>query len=284
MYSPLIHEENQSLGFDDDFLFKTNYENGEQNHNSLIDYINPNFINPFEPRKFFFPSENELTSLIDDIKHDYDPFGPLLIPRKNRIPTLIEDTESSSAMLRNKRGRKKIKNTSYGEHDCNKNDCKMAKIQTNYISFLIIFFNSIMKSYNLNYKFLQLEGKFKSNINQKFRSILNKKTIKEILFSYPISKKYKNYNKFHNVEIINKLEEEGQADILNLLDKNLLFFFDIFFESKKIFDLSSFGLGTLTVKLPSKTKLFDDLIKKTKHENPDKYELEMKRCKYKFFS
>lgn len=284
MYSPSINEENQSLGFDDDFLFKNNYENGEQNHNLLIDYINPDFINPFEPRKFFFPSENELTSLIDDIKHDYDPFDPLLIPRKNRIPTLIEDTESSSTMLRNKRGRKKIKNTSYGEHDCNKNDCKMAKIQTNYISFLIIFFNSIMKSYNLNYKFLQLEGKFKSNINQKFRSILNKKTIKEILFSYPISKKYKNYNKFHNVEIINKLEEEGQADILNLLDKNLLFFFDIFFESKKIFDLSSFGLGTLTVKLPSKTKLFDDLIKKTKHENPDKYELEMKRCKYKFFS
>ena len=36
MYSPSINEENQSLGFDDDFLFKNNYENGEQNHNLLI--------------------------------------------------------------------------------------------------------------------------------------------------------------------------------------------------------------------------------------------------------
>ncbi len=273
MFSEYANEQiKSSLNLENDFeMYSLDNllanDNKNYNLNSSLE-SNPPVVDLLLSENQPLSNENDLPS---SIEQNYERDS------SDTIDSLVENIR-----LNKKRGRKNDKIEP--QHTLFKNDCKMAKIQTNYISFLIIFFNSIMKSYNLNYKFLQLEGKFKSNINQKFRSILNKKTIKEILFSYPISKKYKNYNKFHNVEIINKLEEEGQADILNLLDKNLLFFFDIFFESKKIFDLSSFGLGNLTVKLPSKTKLFDDLIKKTKHENPDKYELEMKRCKYKFFS
>jgi hypothetical protein len=239
--------------FEEDKAFSIDFENGEQN------YVIPRWI-PFDPE--------------------------IITPSDDELPPLIEDTSFSSHILQNKRrGRKRTKNnTLYQEHKPTKNDCKMAKIQTAYITFIIVFLNSIMKIFNLNYEFLQLDGKFKSNVNQKFRANLNKKTIKEILFNEPISKKYKKYDEFHNREIINKLKEEGQDAILNILDKNLLFFLDIFFESKKEFDLSSYGLGNLKVNLPMEIKLFDDLLKKTKYEDPVKYEFEMKRCIKKYFS
>ena len=68
---------------------------------------------------------------------------------------------------------KKNKNLPY--HTKFKNDCKMAKIQTSYFTFLIILLNTIMKKKNFKYKFIQINGKYKSNISQIFRASLNQK-------------------------------------------------------------------------------------------------------------
>ena len=185
---------------------------------------------------------------------------------------------------RKKRGRQNDKIVP--QHTVFKNDCRMAKIQTSYFTFLIFFLNIIMKKLNLKYKFFQLDGKYKSNINQKFRASLNLKTIKEILENAPISAKYKkNNDKNHNKNIIQRLKEGGHDIILNILDKNFLYFFDkIYFVNIKKFILSSFELNTpLDIELPPKTNLFKDLLDKNKNENFSKYKGEMERCAEKYF-
>ena len=181
-----------------------------------------------------------------------------------------------------KRGRRNDKTEA--QHTPFKNDCRMAKIQTNYFTFLIILLNTIMKKLNLKYTFLQLDGKYKSKVNQKFRASLNKKTIKEIIEDAPISRKYKKGG--DNANIIQKLTEQGQDMILQILDKNFLFFFEnVYFSNIKKFNLSSFGLNPFDVELPPKTKLFKDLLnkEKNKYDNFNEYKEKMEKCAERYF-
>ena len=191
------------------------------------------------------------------------------------------NSNNTSITTNRKRGRKNDRNDS--QHDKYKNDCRMAKIQTGYFTFIILLLNTIMKKMNLKYEFLQLNGKYKSNINQVFRAYLNKKTIKEIIEEAPISPKYKK-DKNHNKNVINKLKEEGHDIILDILEKKFLFFFMyIYFPNIKKFNLSSLELKSFDVELPIKIKLFKDLLNKNKNDNFDKYKNDMEKCAKKYF-
>ena len=244
-------------------------------------------------------SESKMTLTPNDIFTINERLSPdiyldemFLSPKEKDIFNYNTDQSSQSISiiesmcikkLRKKRGRQNGRNER--QHTVFKNDCRMAKIQTSYFTFLIFFLNSILKKNNLKYRFFQLDGKYKSNINQKFRALLNLKTIKEILEQGPISTKYKkNDDKEHNKNIIKKLKEGGYDIILNILDKNFLFFFDkIYFANLKKFNLSSFELSPLDVELLPKTKLFKDLLNKNKDEDFYKYKGEMERCAKKYF-
>ena len=189
---------------------------------------------------------------------------------------------NSSSSIRIKRGRKN--DITEAQHTKNKNDCRMSKIQPNYFTFLILFLNFIMKKLNLKYQFCKLNGKYTSNVNQKYRASLNKKTIKEILESIPISPKYKKEENY-NVNIINKLIQEGQDTFLNILEKNVLYFFEkIYFANKRKFNLSQFGLKSFDVELPQNIKLFNDLLNKNKNdENFYEYKINLEKCAKNYF-
>lgn len=188
--------------------------------------------------------------------------------------------ESNIALLKKKRGRKN--NKIDRQHTEYKNDCKMAKIQVSYFSFLIKLINCIMKRFNINYYFLDLSGKYKSNINQMFRNSLNNKTIKKILLEAPISGKYKN-NQTHNIEVCKKLEEENSI-VLKILNQNFLSFFENFYYiSKRKLDLSSFGFDPCELELTKDVKMFEDLLLKRKKQDSFKYENELKKCVEKYF-
>ena len=230
----------------------------------LIDYTNPEFINSI-PCEIPTPSlENPESNITGNQTEEND------------------DSSSNANLIGNRRGRET--NNPIIQHSLTKNDCRMAKNQTGYFTFLIVFINTTMKKLNLNYFFLQLEGKFKSNINQDFRQSLNKKTIKEILYNQPISRKYKNYDKFENKKTIDRLEKENQKIVLDILDKNFLYFFENpFYLSIKKFNLSTFGFEPLEIVLPPKTKMFNDLLGKSNCQDFNEYKYKMEKCAKKNF-
>lgn len=245
---------NQNEYLDDDLIAYINF----------IDYTNPEFINSI-PCEIPTPSlENPESNITGNQTEEND------------------DSSSNANLIGNRRGRET--NNPIIQHSLTKNDCRMAKIQTGYFTSLIVFINATMKKLNLNYFFLQLEGKFKSNINQDFRQSLNQKTIKEILYNQPISRKYKNYDKFENKKIIDRLEKENQKIVLDILDKNFLYFFENpFYLSIKKFNLSTFGFEPLEIVLPPKTKMFNDLLEKSNCQDFNEYKYKMEKCAKKYF-
>ena len=258
-----------------------------------LNYIFPSESTIYDDFETFFDlsSDNSQDQNSDIVGSD---FASLKSQSKSNLSVIDEDksddndndsssnSNSTNKSIKQKRGRKSdiIK----AQHTKGKNDCRMAKIQASYFTFLISFLNLIMKQFKLKYHFFQLKGKYKSNINQKFRACLNKKTIVEILKEAPISPKYKNV-KNSNINIINKLIEEGQDTLLNILDKNFLYFFDnIYFKNLKKFNLSSFELNPIEVNLPQNIKLFKDLLNKNKNdENFNEYKVQMEKCAKKYF-
>ena len=230
--------------------------------NNITDYINPGIILP--------------------ISHEILPFSqekPDIIFSEN-----IEEYNFSSInnSTGNRRGRRT--NNYNIQHPSTKNDCKMAKIQTGYSTFLIKFLNTVMKKLKLNYFFLDLKGKFKSNINQNFRKLLNNKTIKDILYNEPISTKYKKYNKFENKKIIERLKNENQKIVLDILDQKFLYFFEnLFYLNIRKFNLTMFGFEPLEIVLPPNVKMFDNLLQKSKFKDFNEYKNKMEKCAKKYF-
>ena len=268
-----MHEDifNESSSFDDDslnidLLSQFSEEFNEDNMSSKFTPLNPQ-------------SSFTLTPLETEIdKYIYEWFDTDNQSSNNASSLDSYETKKT----RKKRGRQNDKTEA--QHTPFKNDCKMAKIQISYFTFLIILLNIIMKKLKLKYTFLQFHGKYKSNVNQKFRASLNKKTIKEIIEDAPISAKYKKGG--DNANIIQKLTEQGQDMILQILDKNFLFFFEnVYFSNIKKFNLSSFGLSPFDVELPPKTKLFKDLLNKEKnnYDNFNEYKEKMEKCAERYF-
>ena len=167
--------------------------------------------NAFSPLNIY--SENEIISSIND-----------LVNRSNleeQISTPRETDNSSRLKLKKKRGRQ---NNKLGvQHDEMKNDNKMAKIQRSYFNYLIDFLNIIMENLKIKYKFKYLNGKWQGNVNQKFRHSLKEKTIKDIIFEASISKKFTK-DKEHNKKIYTTLKDEGYNILLDIMEKNYLYF------------------------------------------------------------
>ena len=193
------------------------------------------------------------------------------------LPVTKESKDSNETILKKKRKRGRKNDKEVPQHNEFKNDNKMAKIQVSYFSFLIAFLNAIMKLLNLNYYFIELNGKYKSNINQKYRDSLNKKTIKEIILETPISGRFKKDQNYNAIQY-NQLVEDGQSIILNIMEKKFLFFFNIYFNNIKNFNLSSFGLKSFEVELPNNVKFFNDLLNKRKSDDFERYKKEMEKC------
>ena len=253
-------EEKSFIGFTDDF---SDYSLNKNECFETNLYLNQEFSVPIPYEIPTFLQENSDIILIQNQEED-------------------DNTSSNFNSTGNRRGRRT--NNLMIQHHLTKNDCKMAKIQTGYFTFLIIFINTVMKKLKLKYFFLQLEGKFKSNINQDFRKCLNKKTIKDILCNEPISKKYKNYDEFENKKIIDRLEKENQKLILDILDKNFLYFFEnLFFINIKKFNLSKFGFEPLEIILPSNVKMFNNLLENCKCQDFNDYKNKMEKCAKKYF-
>jgi hypothetical protein len=242
--------------------FKSKYDNTES-----LSHIWENDHNHQEGR--LIPSKAK-SSLIFKVEKD--------MGRGFSESTNTSDSNESREIGK-KRGRQNNKDEI--QHSKFKNDNKMAKIQRNYMTFLIRFLNLIIYLLlnDKDYLFCDIDGDYKSNVNQKNRVSLNKKTIKEIILEAPISGKIYKKDNNHNKTICNRLEEKGQKIILNILDQKFLFFFEnIYYANLKRYDLTPFGLEfEVDLTKDEKIKTFKDLLNKEKLLNID-YKNGMKKC------
>lgn len=252
-----------------------------------------------EPLQPFLYFEGDMPYRINLFQNDeinsMDLFYPLnpLIEMENDSPhefinpslTRVSSDSSNSTKLKKKRGKKS--NNAEIQHDKLKNDNRMVKIQRSYISFLKDFPNEIMKKLNIKYEFIDIGGKWKGSVNRKFRYSLIKKSIKELLIEAPIGGKYNKEEKLnHNLNVYNKIKEEGHKIILDILEKKYLDFFEkIYFCNVRKFNLSEFGFDSLEIELPQNVKLFNDLLNKNRRNCKDfsNYKVKMEECAVKYF-
>ena len=262
-------------------------ENGNENDAEKI-FRNFSYKNDTEvPTKDkSFPSEIELASKNEASEG-----------LENMNFSLSSDTNNSSKsenLTKRKRGRKSVadayikgkemKNKKI--HGKGKNDNRMSKIQRSYLKYLISSLNAKMKSIGLKYEFFQLNGKDIGNINKTFRDKLIKKKIKELILDTPIFGRIEAGKKDHNKNIIKKLEEEGQEIILNILDKNCLYYFENYYKNLRTFELKLSESNFIQINLPQNIELFNDLLNRNKCDNSEeneKYENDMRKCAKKYF-
>jgi len=217
---------------------------------------------------------------VETLKDD----SPLVLEEidKNFSSDVLSNLEKSENFTKKKRG-KRTYNTKNKEHTKNKNDNRVIKIQSHYFNFIITFLNELMEIFKIKYSFLYLDKKFKIHIKIEHRKSLMFRTIKDLIINVPISIKCSTKDKSYNKIIYERLKEENHTIILDIMDKNYLYFFDkIYYKNNRNFNLNQFGLIEQEIKLSNKVKMFTDLINKEGNNNSD-YQQLMEKCARLYF-
>ena len=153
-----------------------------------------NEIYSFCNYSFYESSLEEI--MVSNINHSENIFPEITSP--------VQSTDNSiDIKIGKKRGRKPLNERKIKKpHDRHKNDNRVRKIQVHYFNFSISFLNQVMNYLGLKYSFLDVDYKYKKKIKKEYREKLESKTIKDILLETPISKKYKNFKRNHNKNVI----------------------------------------------------------------------------------
>ena len=185
-----------------------------------------------------------------------------------------------------KRGRIKTReNTNIKPHGKFDEDNIVRKIQVSYINFVTDFMNEIIKKIGReDLKFISLNYLYKRKVNKVHRKSLKKQTIKEVL-SNDISPKFRKQNIKLNFETCETIKKENIYILLNILNKEIFFFFDkIYFKNYRNFNLKEFGFDDLEIQLSPKVELFEDLLNKNKKEiHFEEYKKKINYCAKKYF-
>ena len=173
--------------------------------------------------------------------------------------------------LKKKRGRVKVINSKKHLnlnkiHDKNIIDNVLRKIQVNYMSFIILFINDILKNLGYKERFYKLDYSFKQNIKKEFIESLKTKDIGEILCNKK-SKKYRKdekSNKYIFDSIFQKKNEVNKVLMKILSENYITFFWKFYYKSCRLIDLKEYGFDK-KILLSDKVKMYKDLFK----ENED---------------
>ena len=160
-----------------------------------------------------------------------------------------------------KKGRKKkeINKIECKKHDKFYSDNILRKIQCHYLNFIVSFINEILNILNYKQRLCQLDYRFKFNVNKKTINVLKDSRINEIL-CHKISSKYKMHDENHNIKIIRQIQNDYIMH--SILSENYLSLFNnIYYKSKRIIDLSHYGLNK-KITLSKNIKMYQDLINK----------------------
>ena len=241
------------------------------NSENLIDY--------FIGKPFNFNINQEFGTIQNLTSCDFSkPFYNVMNCSKN-------NKNLFSVITQKKRGRLKRLSENTKPHDKFFDDNIVRKIQVSYINFMTNFMNEILKKLGLcDLQFISLNYFYKRKVDKNHRTNLKTKTIGEVL-SNDISPKFKTKNRNINSEIIETIKKENINILINILNKEIFFFFDkIYFKNYRNFNLKEFGFDDLEIKLPKHIKLFEDLLLKNKKEiHYEEYKASIYNCANKYF-
>ena len=154
------------------------------------------------------------------------------------------------------------------EHSASDWDNNLRKIQAHFLNFIVLLLNDIIKS-NVERKGLLLykfNYEAKKNINYNYVETLKNYNIKELLEKFEASPKYTKVKlekkKYVNREILDNLCKYKYNWFNELINKNILDFFKIYYNNKK--KLKNIFFNGKQIILSKDTQNFYDLLQKYK--------------------
>jgi hypothetical protein len=113
-------------------------------------------------------------------------------------------------MLKQKRGKKRNKESKKAVHTSSNIDNIIVKVQTYFLNFMISFLNDcVLALYkNRKYTFLKLDRAEKLKVSKEQMNKIKNSSIKDLLEEVKISKKYKQYNEDTNKKNLDALIKE----------------------------------------------------------------------------
>ena len=233
----------------------------ESNSNSLIDYFSEDILS--------ISSKNDILNTRSFLS-DYNPVDSLgIIELKNKSKKQLFTTNKSE--LRNKRGRKIIKESKKAEHTAKYIDNITRKIQVHFLTFLVDLINDIISTIpNIDISMKDLDYDMKCKVSKEYFEKMKQSSIKELFENINITSKYKKFEKNINKENIKQLIECDHDYFSNLFEKDYLFLFRLYYNNGK--PLNKLSLFGKTIIISDETETFYDLIQKPKNKE-SKFEL-----------
>ena len=202
----------------------SNSGNSYENFNTIFNNDNNNeYISDLEMRTILEDSNDNISSNIneEDSSRYFNKYTNQTKESRNinenKFQKIIFSIEIKK---KEKRGRKNNnnKNRKGNGHKRDEKDNIITKIYRKYLSNIYHKLNKKIKG-NAKLKKINISEFIKDIYNKKYNAMISK-TVREI-FSAELSKRFKKENKFHNLNIINKIYEDKKAneelvEILNL--------------------------------------------------------------------
>ena len=164
-------------------------------------------------------------------------------------------------LLKQKRGRKRNKESKKAEHTSSNIDNVIVKIQTYFINFMISFLNDCVITFykNQKYKFLNLDPAEKCKVSKEQMNKMKNSTIKDLLENVKISRKYKQYNEDTNKKNLDALIKEPWFQ--QIFDMKFLDLFVYYYNNEQpLREMTLFGRKVIF----KTTKSFNTLLQKNK--------------------
>lgn len=158
--------------------------------------------------------------------------GITLLGKKTKNPEKIEDIKDIEKLEDTKKdkvcGRKKKFSKEERSHDKMAEDDIILKIKSFLFNSILKMINKILSLSDEKMKILKIEPTLNKTINKTENEELLNKTIKDLLFTTKISKKYKRIDGNNNKILIEKIYKEGKTDLINMLELKYKDYLDIF--------------------------------------------------------
>ena len=159
----------------------------------------------------------------------------------------------------------------------------LTKINIHFLNFLVMYINFLLNFFDIEEKFLKIDYKCKKITNEYFQELKNK-ILKDILIE-DISRKYRNYKKDKNKNVVKKIINIPFLKKL-LSEKYIDIFINIYYKNERIINLEKYGKNNNIniIKLPKTgIKMFDDFIEKLRKTESQEYIEKIKKFVFKKF-
>ena len=157
-------------------------------------------------------------------------------------------------------------------HDKNSCDNILRKVQVRILNYIISYANAILKEFNYEDQFFNLNYAFKNNVNKEFFESLKNSTLSNIVCN-DLSKKYKTKDNNNNKKLYEKIKENSL--LKKIFDEKFLVLFDWYYKNKKRISLKKYG-SKKEIYLPENVETYRDLT--YKYSNNEEYLKNINNC------